>query len=640
MSEELHFLHLEDNPTDAALIAATLEEEWPDCTVERVDSESAFVSALERGGIDLILADFSLPLYDGMSALAIARRRFPDLPLIFVSGTLGEEKAIESMKSGAVDYVLKNSIVRLVPAIRRALKDKEALGQRRKAEESLRESNERFRMIFEHSIDAIMLTSPDGRILAANPESCHIFGMSEEELCRSVRSDLVDMEDDRILSFLEERERTGRSRGEITMKRGDGSRFPAEISSSVFFDEKGNQKTSLIIRDVTERKSLENQLLHSQKMEAVGTLAGGIAHDFNNILTSIIGYCTLLQMELQLEKDARDYIDNLMMLSERAANLTKGLLAFSRNQVMRPRLVNLNDIVSVITRLTSRLIGENIEIETHLSRVPLTIRADCGQIEQMLMNLSTNARDAMPEGGRLILSTDMVKLEEGDQLLIGSNPPGTYALLSVSDTGIGMDEATIERIFEPFFSTKEQGKGTGLGLSILYGILKQHGGMVSVSSKPRFGTTFNIYLPLAESGDEASNEIGLSPPPGGSETILIAEDDAAIRTVVGHILRQFGYKVIEAADGEEAVEAFRKDAPEISLAVIDAIMPRKNSREIFDEVVRINPDIKTVFTSGYPVDLVLQRGLLPEGALFLPKPVSPMDLLRYIRQVLDEQLEG
>jgi len=638
MSESLRLLHLEDNPADGELVRATLEEVWPEIVVTRVDDEAAFIDILEQEQIDLILADFSLPLYDGMSALAQARQRFPQIPFIFVSGTLGEEKAIESMRCGATDYVLKNRLVRLVPAVERALKEKRELCERQRAEEALRESNERFRMIFEHSIDAIMLTRTDGTILAANPEACRIFGMNEQEICSAGRAGLVDMDDAKVATLLEERKNTGRCRGEITMIRGDGGRFPAEISSAVFFGRGGEQQASLVIRDVTERKNLERQLLQSQKMEAVGTLAGGIAHDFNNIVTAMIGYCTLLQMEEQQDDKIPQYVDCLMALSERAANLTRGLLAFSRHQIMIPRLINLNDIVATITTLISRLVGERIIMETHLSADSLTLMADYGQIEQIMMNLATNAHDAMPDGGTLIISTDLVKLESGNPLLADSVPPGPYALLSVTDTGCGMDEATVARGFEPFFTTKEPGKGTGLGLSIIYGIVKQHHGFVKVASRPGFGSTFSIYLPLADAVEAVDQGKILQPVRGGTETILVVEDEPALRQVVSQILRHFGYRVLEAADGDEGTDIFRTHASEISLVILDTIMPKKHGKAVHEDIVRLEPKVRTLFVSGYPADIIANKGLLPAGVIFLPKPVSPMELLGTVRQLLDGKL--
>jgi len=354
-------------------------------------------------------------------------------------------------------------------------------------------------------------------------------------------------------------------------------------------------------------------------------------------MTSDIGYSTLLQMETAGAGKIQEYADNLVALSERAANLTRGLLTFSRKQVMTPRMVDLNDLVTTITRLVGRLIGENITVETRLAPSPLTIMADSGQIEQVLMNLATNARDAMPRGGRLLIETELVYLEPDDQRLAVDAHPGPYAQLSVSDTGSGMDEGTRARIFEPFFTTKETGKGTGLGLSIIYGIISQHRGTISVSSQPGCGTVVKVYFPSVEPVDQVRSE-NPAPAAGGSETILIAEDDPASRTIIKQILRKFGYRVLEATDGEEAVAIFRESRGPIPLVILDMVMPRKNGQEAFATIMEMNPGVRALFISGYAVDPSARGEVLPDGTLFLPKPVAPGELLRSIRLLLDGQV--
>ena len=830
MSEALNILVIEDRNADFLMVERHLRQNGLTVRCSRVDTLEGLKEAIDREKWDLTLSDYNVPRLNFQDSLSLIKDTLPDIPIILVSGTMGEEKAVELLKLGTWDFVLKDNLARLVPVIERSLRDAqerrarkaaeqareatiellrtcnkagslmdlmqdlmhyfqkltgcEAIGVRLhdgadfpyyvtqgfseefvqadnslcvydqagelirdyaghpamdcmcgnilcnrfdpskpfftshgsfwssnttellartsdadrqartrnrcngegyesvaliplryrdktyglfqfndkekgrftsnkialyedlvdyvaialaklKSDDELRESNERFRMIFEHSIDAIMLTMTDGTVLAANPEACRLFGMNEEEICRAGRAGLVEMGDARFKELLEQRDRTGQGRGEITMIRGDGSRFPAEISCAVFSDQEGVQKTSLIIRDVTERKNLEHQLLQSQKMEAVGTLAGGIAHDFNNILTAIVGYSSLLQMELNMSGKQKQYIDSLMSLVDRASNLTKGLLAFSRNQVMTPKMLNVNEVVTTITRLVSRLIGEKIEVKINLSEYPLTIKADCGQIEQVLMNLATNARDAMPSGGKLTISTEMANLEPGNHLLTKADQAGPYALISVADTGCGMDEATLARIFEPFFTTKELGKGTGLGLSILYGIIKQHRGLVTVASSPASGTTMSIYIPLAAPAEMPESGNVSEPVQGGTETVMIVEDDPAIRAVLSQVLEHFGYSVFEEADGEEAVASFRENAAAISLVILDTIMPRMNGIEAYDLITKVKPGVKILFISGYPVDVVTQRKLLPEGVPFMSKPASPMDLLRNIRQILD-----
>jgi len=513
-----------------------------------------------------------------------------------------------------------------------------------KGDEELRASEQALRKLYvavEQSPAVIVITDAQGRIEFVNPRFTQVTGYTSDEAIgqnpRVLRGD-TNIEVHRELWATISAGRVWE--GEFHNRRKDGTYFWEHATISPIRDASGEITHYMALKeDITEKRSLEQQLRQSQKMEAVGTLAGGIAHDFNNILTAIIGYSTLLQIEVKSSGKTQEYIDSLMALVERAANLTRGLLAFSRNQVMTPRMFNLNEVVTTITRLISRLIGENIVVETQLSAQPLSIMADCGQIEQVLMNLATNARDAMPAGGTLTIMTDTATLEPGNALLTDSCQPGTYALVSITDSGEGMDEATTARIFEPFFTTKEQGKGTGLGLSILYGIIKQHHGLVSVTSNPGRGTTFKVYLPFAAPADETAVAKGAAPVIGGAETILLAEDDPMIRKVLKDVLEQFGYGVLEAVDGEEAVQIYRANASAISLAILDMIMPRKNGKEAYTAMAEIAPGMKTLFFSGYPADVIAQRSLLPEGAEFLQKPVSPMDLLGRIRRVLDGAAE-
>lgn len=509
-----------------------------------------------------------------------------------------------------------------------------------RGDEALRASEQALRKFYvavEQSPAVIVITDAQGRIEFVNPRFTQVTGYAADEAIgqnpRVLRGDTNIEVYKELWATISE----GMVwEGEFHNKRKDGTYFWEHATISPIRDASGAITHYMALKeDITEKRNLEHQLRQSQKMEAIGTLAGGIAHDFNNILTAMIGYSTLLQIELKTSGKPKEYADGLIALVERAANLTRGLLAFSRNQVMTPRMFNLNEVVTTMTKLISRLIGENIVVETRLSGHPLSVMADCGQIEQVLMNLATNARDAMPTGGRLKIITDMVTLESGNPLLTNSCQPGTYAMISVMDTGTGMDEATTARVFEPFFTTKEQGKGTGLGLSILYGIIKQHHGLVSVDSKPGSGTTFKVYLPFATTVDEPMQDKGATSVLGGTETILLADDDPMIRKVLKNVLEQFGYEVLEAVDGEEAVRVFSEKSSAISLAILDMIMPRKNGKEVSTAIKEIAPGVKTLFFSGYPTDVINQRGLLPEGAQFLQKPVSPMELLGKIRLVLD-----
>jgi len=390
------------------------------------------------------------------------------------------------------------------------------------------------------------------------------------------------------------------------------------------------------LEDITERKRLEEQLRQSQKLEAIGQLAGGVAHDFNNIITAVVGYSHLTLMKMEKDNPLRVNIEQILQASDKATTLTQSLLAFSRKQVINPKPDNLNDIVSGLHKLLLRLIREDIEITIQCAKEELMIMADRGQIEQVLMNLVTNARDAMPKGGSIMIQAEHIHLPEDIIETNGHRTAGKYALLRISDTGLGMDAKTTERIFEPFFTTKEQGKGTGLGLSMVYGIVSQHDGTIDVSSEVGKGTTFSIYLPIFRGALQGELEpVEISPLKGGSEMILIAEDDLTIREMSSMILSNYGYSVVEAVDGEDAIVKYAKHRDSIKLVILDAIMPKKNGKEAYQEIRIITPSIKTLFISGYAEDILSREGKLEPRINFILKPVTPSVLLKTVRYLLD-----
>ncbi|MBI5442305.1 MAG: PAS domain-containing protein, partial [Deltaproteobacteria bacterium] len=391
-----------------------------------------------------------------------------------------------------------------------------------------------------------------------------------------------------------------------------------------------------VMRDVSEEKRLEGQLLQAQKMEAVGHLAGGIAHDFNNILSVILGYCHLIQSGFSGDDKQRERLGLVTAAAERAAQLTRSLLAFSRKQMMSPKAANLVDIVQRVQKLLARIIGEDVRLKTVSNEARLPVFVDDGQIEQVLVNLATNARDAMPQGGLLTIETGTHEIDSAFVAAHGWGLAGRYAVLTVSDTGCGMDEETRNRIFEPFFTTKETGKGTGLGMSIAFGIVKQHRGFLSVYSEPGNGSVFKIFLPLTEEG-RAGDE---SPAPpaaasGGNETILVAEDEAAVRNLIATVLSDAGYRVVLAVDGQNAVQQFAADPDWIDLALMDLIMPKKGGREASEEIRALRPQTRVLFVSGYSAEFIESRGGPGAGADLLTKPVRPLDLLRKVREILD-----
>ncbi|MBA4374480.1 MAG: hypothetical protein C0402_16645 [Thermodesulfovibrio sp.] len=391
-----------------------------------------------------------------------------------------------------------------------------------------------------------------------------------------------------------------------------------------------------ILVDITEKKKLEDQLRQAQKMEAVGTLAGGIAHDFNNILNVIMGYGSMVLDKQKADSLEKDQMNEVLAAAEKAANLTKRLLIFSRKEVAEFKPIDVNEMVINMEKMLSRIIGEDVNIIADLMGKKAMVMADAGQIEQVLMNLATNARDAMPKGGSLTISTE---LREIDAEFISANEygvTGTYAVISITDTGTGIEKEQQARIFDPFFTTKEIGKGTGLGLAIAYGIVKQHNGYIRVYSEPGRGTTFKIWLPVIE--NTAANKLdveAISSPIGGTETILVAEDDASLRKLTRIILESFGYRVIMAEDGEDAIAEFMKKRDRIHLVILDMIMPKKSGKEAYEEMRNTDPGIKTLFMSGYTMDMLKAQELAESGLDFVHKPIRSQDLLKKVREILD-----
>jgi PAS domain S-box-containing protein len=488
--------------------------------------------------------------------------------------------------------------------------------------------------------DSVISTDLGGYVTSWNKGAERLYGYQSGEVMGKHISivypdDQYEIMQRRILKPLLER---GSYEIELRNTKKSKEEFYVHLSLSLRYDSAG-EVIGIIgcHNDITEHKRLEEQLRHSQKMEAIGQLAGGIAHDFNNILTAIIGYGNLLQLRLGENHQLRAYVEQILTSSERAANLTQSLLAFGRKQVIDPRQIELNQIVRSVERLLSRLISEDIEVKIELADGDLTVLADVAQIEQVLMNLSTNARDAMPEGGKLTIRTGILELDNKFIKAHGYGKPGRYAVISVEDTGMGMSEKTRDRVFEPFFTTKEVGKGTGLGLSIVYGIVKQHNGYVNVKSAPGKGSTFTIYLPTVKVLSKQASEVPFQPLVGGSETILIAEDDSEVRKLTKNLLEEFGYSIIEAKDGEDAIVKFMKNKRRVDLIILDVVMPKKNGKEVYEEIKKNVPYVKALFTSGYTADVIHKKGVLDEKLNFISKPVSPKELLKKVREIIDQE---
>ncbi|MGZ3545625.1 MAG: PAS domain S-box protein [Gemmatimonadaceae bacterium] len=770
-SPPLRVLMLENDEGDAELVAHEVRRFQPNSQLSLASNHKQFTAMLAAHEYDIVLADYRLPNWTGMEALRELRRLGFGIPLIVVSGTLGEERAVECVKFGAADYVLKGNLSRLPIAIRRAIDEKRArdeshkaqqlmqkaqeeaqereerfrqlaenidevffisdaqyretlyinpayekiwgrscqslydnpasfmdplpsedrirlqeyvgriqrgetpgklehrvihqdgsvrwvishavpifnehgevyrisgvaldITESRKAQLALEESVERFRMLTDASFDAISVAQ-DGRIHEVNQGFLQIFGYDRVE--EVVSRHITDFYAEESRAEAERRIATNAEESyEFVGERKDGKKILIEATARMHFT---NGKASRItaLRDVTERRALENQFRQAQKMEAVGRLAGGVAHDFNNLLTVILSYTDML-IEGVAPKDPRaEDLDQIRKAAVAAAALTRQLLTFSRQQVIEPRLLDLNEVVSGSVKMLERLIGEDVELKTALVSEPLTLMIDPGQLEQVIMNLAVNARDAMPTGGKLTLETTSVTM---DADYVRDHWPahvGRFAMLAVSDTGCGMDEATRSRIFEPFFTTKGVGKGTGLGLATVYGIVKQSNGFVWVYSEPEHGSTFKIYLPLVEEPAEPfAGKIEQTAPTGGTETILLAEDAAAVRVAVRQILERLGYTVIEAPNGAVALSAAEHTST-VDLLLTDVVMPEMSGRELAERFTQIRPNTQVLFMSGYTDDAVIRHGVLRPGTAYIQKPFSAESLASKIREVLDSRV--
>ena len=429
---------------------------------------------------------------------------------------------------------------------------------------------------------------------------------------------------------------TGRSHAALhTHRDSAGNYVYVETKSFPMKDSNGNVVSVIeTINNITAKRNLEDQLRHALKMEAVGTLTGGIAHDFNNILTAILGYTSILKRQALEGRQSPEIIENLLAAANRAASLTKSLLTFSRKQKIETRPFNLNDTVRNMEKLLLRVIGEDIELVTTLAGRELRVLGDTGQIEQVLMNLCTNARDAMTDGGTLTISTARLELDRDRAQALGMEEPGRYIVLAISDTGMGMDDDTRGKIFDPFFTTKEVGKGTGLGLSIVYGIVKQHHGNIIVTSAQGNGTTFTIYFPEIESSISEQRAPAVAALSRGSETILLAEDSREVRDLTRDALTAAGYTVIEAVDGEDALEKYIANRAAIGMLILDVIMPKKNGWTVHGEIKQMAPDIKVLFISGYTADYLGRKGVIDSSTILLSKPFLPEDLIRKVDEVL------
>ncbi|MEN3334596.1 MAG: hypothetical protein V7641_3961 [Blastocatellia bacterium] len=509
---------------------------------------------------------------------------------------------------------------------------------RKRIEEELKKSEERYRDLIENAHDIIYTHDLKGNYISVNKAVEQILGYTPEEslrmnLIQTVAPEYVETARQMVAKKLAGEKVTAYYL-EIMAK--NGRRIAVEVNTRLIHQDGTPVGVMGIARDVTERKQLEEQLRQSQKMEAIGQLAGGIAHDFNNLLTAIIGYSDLTLKPLKTEDPLRHYVGEIKKAGERAASLTRQLLAFSRKQVLQPKVLDLNEVVADLEKMLQRLIGEDIELRTVLDPKLGNIKADPGQIEQVIMNLAVNARDAMPQGGKLTIETANVAFDEEYVVRHIAVTPGAYIMLAVSDNGTGMDAETQARIFEPFFTTKEVGKGTGLGLSTVYGIIKQSGGHIWVYSEPGRGTTFKIYLTrVGEDAQEYKQVDEQAEKLRGTETILLAEDEEIVRELTREVLEMYGYRVLETPNGGAALLLCERYEGPIDLLITDVIMPEMSGRELANRLAQLRPEMAALYMSGYTDDAIVHHGILESDIAFLQKPFTPNALARKVREILD-----
>ena len=631
---------------------------------------------LDKTPFDLIISDILMPVMDGFELCRRIKNneRHQNIPLVFYTATYIEKKDEEfAMKLGAskfirkpqepekflsiINEVLENAQTGKINTNTLQVKDNETIyklyNERlvNKLEKKIQDlEKERYKRqkiekevkMLAHAIrsirEAVCITDLWGKIIFINEAFEKMYGYSKKELQNQNISLIQSVKNQKNIKDLLHPELSSDGwQGELIQTRKNSSEFPVSLSISIVRDTQEKAIAFIIVAsDLTERKALEEQYRQAQKMEAIGRLAGGIAHDFNNILTVINGYSELLLHKLNENDPLYNSINEIFKAGIHASVLTRQLLTFSRKQIFHPVVLDVNEIILELDKMLRRLIGENIELSTILSEEKGNVKVDPGQIEQVIMNLVVNARDAMPLGGKLRIETQKVRFTEPYIWEDTKIDAGTYIMLAISDTGNGMDKETLTRIFEPFFTTKKEGKGAGLGLSTVYGIIKQSDGFINVYSEQGKGTTFKIYLPCVdEMPKDISTVSSQTERLKGSETILVTEDDETLRNLICGILTDNGYNVLEASNGGSALLKCEKYQEPIHLILSDVVMPEMSGRELVERLILIHPEMKVVYMSGYTDDAVILHQIIDENVHFLQKPFSPLALLEKIRIVLD-----
>jgi two-component system cell cycle sensor histidine kinase/response regulator CckA len=630
-------LLVEDDDDAALLVGAMLAEAGgPHLEIERVESLRAALDRLSRGGIDAVLLDLGLPDSRGAETARRLCGTHPDVPVVILTGQDDEAIGLKALQHGAQDCLIKGRVDgRLLErAVRYSIQRKAAERELRQSETALERAQELAHM------GSWMSEVGENAALQWSKETHRIFGLDESAFDGRLETffahvhpdDLAEVRQATVVALV------GQAPFGIDHRivRPDGSVRWVHEEAEILRAADGRPVRMVgTVQDITERKQLEDRLRQFQKIEAIGRLAGGVAHDFNNLLGVISGFTDLLARDLEASHPARRRVDQIRKATDRAASLTRQLLAFSRRQVLQPRVLDLNTLVTDVQEMLRRVIGEHIGIVTVLSPDVGRVKADPGQLEQVIVNLAVNSRDAMPGGGRLILETGNAEFDDAFVRTHAGAHAGPYVALAVSDTGHGMDAEVLSHVFEPFFTTKEAGKGTGLGLATVYGIVKQSGGYITVYSEVKKGTTVKIYLPRVEEQVHHLEAGEPGPPPTGTETILLLEDEGSLREIIKEVFQEAGYQVITADDSREALRLARAHQGALDIVVTDVVMPGMGGREIAEAMTAERPGIRVLFISGYTDEAIGHHNVLDPDVHFLQKPFTAHALLRKVREVLD-----
>jgi PAS domain S-box-containing protein len=613
--------------------------EWTGASMDVVAAYDTALTALTAGHYDVAFVDYWLGARDGVALMADARARGIDTAIVILTAYGAEDVAVNAMKAGAADYLPKTqvSVESLDRAIRHALALRDKERQRSQAEHALRESEERFRALVEHSSDALLLVDAQGRIRYMAPSSARHFGWTPDEVIGRSLFDVVHPEDrDPIAGAMSGplAEAGESTTVEIRVQHADGGYRTLEAVAVNHIDDPAVGAIVVNARDITERQRLEEQLRHSQKMEALGQLAGGVSHDFTNLLTAILGYCELALSDLRPDDPLRHDLEEIRSAGERASSLTRQLLAFAHREVLQPQIVDVNALVRQLERLVRRLLQPQIELVTTLEPNVSRVKVDPASIEQVLVSLTVHARDGLPGGGRVTIETANVSID-GSDASDGSLPAGSYVLIAVRDTGDGMDAEARARVFEPFFTPGEQGKGSGLGLATVYATVRQNGGHIEVESEPGAGTCFRILLPPAVNVliPRAGDRIEHIEKKDGWETVLVVEQDDAVRALAREVLRRHGYAVLEARHGVDALRLAERHRDPIHLLMTDVVTPHMSGRDVAERLTSARPTMKVLFVLGQAGDEMPAD--LARGSTILRKPFTPDALARKVRALLD-----